>query len=287
MSGAEQSLPGIGPPSRGSKTRKRFLPTPNAMDAHITPSMVANEEKVERQLRRGDKDTSRRNTTGSLAKDILLGLTSSPEDSPVSPSPTPESDLPKTTSDGSGPSSHGSFAYYDLASSSWRTLQGSLLEEWATFSETWPRAGTTRNGIASRRQPSVPLTSVTGHSSWPTPHGMPKEGQPRNPGPSGNELGSGAAGYSTESGRHSGTTLTDAVVRFRSPQARDGDQRGPSSPDRRKEQGHSVSLHDQIGGSLNPTWVEWLMGFPLGRTDSVPSVTRSSRKSPNGSDDGS
>jgi hypothetical protein len=22
-----------------------------------------------------------------------------------------------------------------------------------------------------------------------------------------------------------------------------------------------------IGGSLNPTWVEWLMGFPLGWTD--------------------
>jgi hypothetical protein len=33
------------------------------------------------------------------------------------------------------------------------------------------------------------------------------------------------------------------------------------------QQGHSVSLHDQIGGSLNPTWVEWLMGFPIGWTD--------------------
>jgi DNA (cytosine-5)-methyltransferase 1 len=34
-----------------------------------------------------------------------------------------------------------------------------------------------------------------------------------------------------------------------------------------------------VGGSLNPTWVEWLMGFPLGWTDLGPSATRSSRRS--------
>jgi hypothetical protein len=32
-------------------------------------------------------------------------------------------------------------------------------------------------------------------------------------------------------------------------------------------------------GSLNPTWVEWLMGFPLGWTDCGASETRSSRRS--------
>jgi hypothetical protein len=26
-------------------------------------------------------------------------------------------------------------------------------------------------------------------------------------------------------------------------------------------------LANQVGGQLNPTWVEWLMGFPLGWTD--------------------
>lgn len=29
----------------------------------------------------------------------------------------------------------------------------------------------------------------------------------------------------------------------------------------------TCNLNDQIGGQLNPTWVEWLMGFPLGWTD--------------------
>lgn len=28
-----------------------------------------------------------------------------------------------------------------------------------------------------------------------------------------------------------------------------------------------TSLRDVIGGKLNPTWVEWLMGFPIGWTD--------------------
>jgi DNA (cytosine-5)-methyltransferase 1 len=35
------------------------------------------------------------------------------------------------------------------------------------------------------------------------------------------------------------------------------------------------------GGKLNPTWVEWLMGFPLGWTDLEDSETQSSHKSPN------
>jgi hypothetical protein len=39
-------------------------------------------------------------------------------------------------------------------------------------------------------------------------------------------------------------------------------------------------------GQLNPTWVEWLMGFPLGWTDCQDSETPSSHKSQNGSDAG-
>ena len=41
------------------------------------------------------------------------------------------------------------------------------------------------------------------------------------------------------------------------------------------------------GGRLNPTWVEWLMGFPPGWTDCGVSATPSCRKSRNGSADGS
>jgi hypothetical protein len=32
-------------------------------------------------------------------------------------------------------------------------------------------------------------------------------------------------------------------------------------------------LNAEVGGALNPTWVEWLMGWPLGWTDSAQSAT--------------
>lgn len=56
----------------------------------------------------------------------------------------------------------------------------------------------------------------------------------------GDAKASGAAGYSTSSGRHSGTTLTDVVT-------------GAASSGRR--------------GKLNPRFVEWMMGLPPGFSD--------------------
>jgi hypothetical protein len=37
----------------------------------------------------------------------------------------------------------------------------------------------------------------------------------------------------------------------------------------------------RLGGTLNPMWVAWLMGYPPEYFDSVPWETRSSRKSRN------
>jgi len=42
-------------------------------------------------------------------------------------------------------------------------------------------------------------------------------------------------------------------------------------------QSHGVNV---VSGSLNPMWLEWLMGFPLGWTALEDSATPSSRKSP-------
>src|ERR1041384_3563300 len=70
-----------------------------------------------------------------------------------------------------------SLASFDLITFSWKTSQLCLTGELAEFSETWPRAGMTRNGTAYPLPPLVPLIAVTGLLLWPTPQAqMPGAG---------------------------------------------------------------------------------------------------------------
>jgi hypothetical protein len=168
-------------------------------------------------------------------------------DSRASQSPSPAAGRRRRTLVGSGPRSQRSFASYDPATSSWRTFQGSLLEEWATYSETWPRAGTTRNGTAYQRRSSVPPIYADESSLWPTPKGSAAHyGRPRE-----NDRGD----------------LQAAALMFPTPVADDTGHRQESYT-----QG-GTALSTVAGGQLNPTWVEWLMGFPPGWTDLEPSET--------------
>jgi hypothetical protein len=88
--------------------------------------------------------------------------------------------------------------------------------------------------------------------------------------------------------------LQDHVARWPTPTAEDGESKGMSAkrlavrdPDNlatavkfptpvardwrsglgRSENGHTPQLPETVGGQLNPTWVEWLMGLPLRWTD--------------------
>jgi hypothetical protein len=53
-----------------------------------------------------------------------------------------------------------------------------------------------------------------------------------------------------------------------------------------KGEGRTTDQDPTAGGQLNPTWVEWLMGFPLGWTDCEHLATPSFRKSLKSSDAG-
>jgi len=56
---------------------------------------------------------------------------------------------------------------------------------------------------------------------------------------------------------------SEVKTRYATPQARDfrtGSKKRFNKPKRTK------NLDDQIGGQLNPTWVEWLVGLPFGWT---------------------
>jgi hypothetical protein len=145
----------------------------------------------------------------------------------------------------------------------------------------------TRNGTAYPLAPLAPLTAGIASGSWPTPEAADGSG-----GRVSSEMGG-----TRPSGAKRAITLGTAVAhagQWPTPQARDG--QGRSTPGvelarSRFDEGKrcledAVSLRGNPGGMLNPTWVEWLLGFPLGWTDSERSETASSRRSPNGSGDG-
>jgi hypothetical protein len=182
------------------------------------------------------------------------------------------------------------FAWFDPDSRSWKTWQLCLVEGWEPFSGTWPRSGLMRNGIAYRRAPLVRLTDAIGCGLLPTPtaqtYGSNRGGSAGRVGPIRYSLEAmakrGLLPTPTVKGNYnrkglsskSGDGLATVVRRWASPAARDF-----RSGLGRKENGHSKQLPEQVGGTLNPTWVEWLMGFPLGWTALKGSATRSSRKS--------
>ena len=68
----------------------------------------------------------------------------------------------------------------------------------------------------------------------------------------------------------SGDGLATAVMKCATPTARDWKSGKASEATMER---NSRPLSEQIGGSLNPTWVEWLMGWPLGWTDLKPLET--------------
>ena len=145
----------------------------------------------------------------------------------------------------------GSLAKFDRDSYSWRTPQCSLVEGLDEFSGTWPRWGTMRSGECWERiMPELP-TSGTESGSWPTPRASEANG----------------GDYQYDRGDHSKPrdTLKGMVKRFPSPAARDW-----KSGAGRKENGHVPQLPEVLGGQLNPDWVEWLMGWPIGWTACEP-----------------
>lgn len=68
-----------------------------------------------------------------------------------------------------------SFAFFDLESCAWRTSQVCLTGERDEFSETWPSAGTMRNGRLYRRARWVRHLCVTGCSLWPSPRASDRD----------------------------------------------------------------------------------------------------------------
>jgi hypothetical protein len=81
-----------------------------------------------------------------------------------------------------------------------------------------------------------------------------------------------------DSGGHRGTkdTLHSAVKLWPTPSANE-DAAGTPSGKMQKMLGNHPAVRESGSGSLNPRWVEWLMGFSDGHTALEPSEMPSSR----------
>ena len=124
---------------------------------------------------------------------------------------------------------------------------------------TWKARDTKHGHLYYQLVPSMPRTSGSEHSLWPTPTASDtftanlKSSQQR--------IGS----------RHS-VTLPQVVRMFwLTPTATDGkraSQFSSKSLAKGKVNGNlAQQVAHQQNGSLNPAWVEWLMGYPIGWTE--------------------
>ena len=189
-------------------------------------------------------------------------------------SPQPEKEQGLTESGrGCGEKWHGSFTKYDPDSSLWRTHQCSLLGDLEPFSETWPRWGLMRSGECWEQQTLAHRTSETESGFLPTPTAsmMPCEGTVRImrkqwlEGKMSLEEASAIAGRDVRKSQ-------GKVEAWPTPRTK-GMCGGSGSWELLKKN-TTIEEARQMGagngGQLNPMWVEWLMGWPLGWTDLKP-----------------
>jgi len=175
--------------------------------------------------------------------------------------------------------SYGLLAKFDRNLSSWKMSQGSLLVEDGELPPPYPRYGMIVDGecyplmiwerrILERDGFAWPTPTIHGNNNrkgasktsgdglatavklWPSPQSRDyRIGQAKRV---------GRIGYQNN--------LNDVVTILPTPTARDRWTRGKAEAFRRSPCLDHIA-GEGIGGKLNPMWVEWLMGFPIGWTE--------------------
>ena len=183
------------------------------------------------------------------------------------------------------------------ATSGWRTARCLYAEDLAWSSLTLPRWGSLHGGELWERTTQEPRTSGTGSGCWATPTANQQQAasipaalneakrlHPRGqwslvtqvvadhvygnkmwPTPKASAAGPDFAAVK----RGKSISLQTVVAMFPTPTVQDASNNAGTSQFQR----NSLPLNAVAGGALNPTWVEWLMGWPLGWTDCGASAT--------------
>ena len=177
--------------------------------------------------------------------------------SPASRSRSSANGKGKTTNETCGQKLYGSFVRYDLGSRSWKTSQGFLaLGISIESSVTWPKAGIMRDGACWELPILERTIDVNDFGFW---LGTPT-------------AGTGTKGRSKKWRKGKTPNPQEFVQIWPTQTVRDSRSRGPSEATRDSPALNHIATQGR-GGLLNPTWVEWLMGWPLGWTDLKPLET--------------
>jgi len=131
--------------------------------------------------------------------------------------------------------------------------QRSLLGGWESFCQNWPRQGLMLNGAVYPQQEWERPTSAGGSSLWPTPTVSPTrpcEGNVR---------------------LLRAKVLVGDIPESEAMAMLNG--KSPLEAQGKLPAADQAPSQDRHIGSLNPEWVEWLQGFPIGWTDLEPSET--------------
>ena len=193
--------------------------------------------------------------TDDLGAELLTWFRADfPAKTSVQPDVVPES---KVSDPGCGWKWPESWGKYDPNTSLWKTRQCSLLGDLELFSETWPRWGTMRDGEFWGRDTLEPRIEGNESGLWPTPIASTT-------GTSQNTLDMAMDGTAH-------MTLDRAVlIRQMWPTPRtpsvSGGGIGLDGGSGSRSMMNDEDKKRMTGGQLNPTWVEWLMGWPLGWT---------------------
>ena len=184
---------------------------------------------------------------------------------------------------------------YDLATSSWKTAHCLWEEDLPWSSVTLPTWGMTRSGSVYRHPTSERPISATGVGLWPTPlasdgaKGVPNQrggkGDLRLPSavhqwPTPTVCGNyNRSGASAKSGDGLATAVTQRTWPTATATAYKGWSPNHNRADTDDRLDYSVERESFRPGQqtppmrLNPEWVEWLMGWPIGHTGLKPLAT--------------
>jgi hypothetical protein len=167
----------------------------------------------------------------------------------------------KETNPQCGNTWQGSFARLDPNTSLWRTAQCSLLKDLELSLQIFPRWGLMQNGALYQLPILVQTISEKEYGSeqkqmFLTPRVVEIDESPEN--------FRRRMNSKRPNDRKNGFASLTMQVTWATPTVCGNyNQKGAS-----KTSGDGLAT--QVGGKLNPTWVEWLMGWPLGWTDLNP-----------------